>query len=343
MFGEWKGPMGANPVLAESYRAGQLESFHRGRVAVFHKGKLLWRCGDIDAPIFPRSSIKIFQALPLVESGAAARWGFDEPALALAAASHIGSARHVELASRMLSACGLGADALRCGPQPPADRDARKHLLLRGDDPSPLHNGCSGKHAAMLAVCQHLDLPLSGYCDWDHPLQIMIRERLEAYTDAPHRVHGLDGCSLPTYQVPMRALGLGFSRAVEAYRGDGEAALRTILSASLKHPALTQGSGHYCTGLMEALAGRVYVKSGAEAVYVGLIFEKSLAVLVKIDDGTLRAAEVVLARVLAQLLSDEPSASAPLASVSRQKLRNFAGHEIGSLEAARCLSDCALP
>src|SRR5229473_1592905 len=159
-----------NPVLVEVVRGSLLESEHRGTAAVIDAdGNAVLLLGDVARPVFPRSAIKPLQALPLVESGAADRFGFGEDELALASASHAGEPSHVALVERMLARAGLDAAALACGAHPPSHAPSAQALARSGREPSALHNNCSGKHAGFLCVACAMEANPAGYADPAHP------------------------------------------------------------------------------------------------------------------------------------------------------------------------------
>src|SRR5262245_26619018 len=175
-----------NPILIELTRGALVESAHVGAVAVVRAdGEMAAAVGDIARPVFPRSAIKPLQALPFVESGAVDRFGFGAPEIALACASHSGTARHVAGVTAMLSGFGLAVADLACGRHEPTDDDAARELERLGAAPSPVHNNCSGKHAAMLATARHLGEPSEGYWRPDHPVQQRVRRALEDMTGCP--------------------------------------------------------------------------------------------------------------------------------------------------------------
>src|SRR5262245_19971375 len=122
-----------NPVLVEAVRGTSVESAHRGAVAVVDAdGAAVLALGDIGCPVFPRSAVKPLQALPLVESGAADRFGFGHEELALACASHGGESAHVRVAERMLARLGLDEGALECGTHWPIHQPAAQALARVG-------------------------------------------------------------------------------------------------------------------------------------------------------------------------------------------------------------------
>jgi L-asparaginase II len=332
----------ANPVVVEVIRGSVVESRHRGAVAVVDgDGVSLFSIGDTGRPVFPRSAIKALQAIPLVESGAADTFGFGDRHLALACASHSGEEPHVSLAMEMLRSAGFDENVLECGSHWPLGQQAMVDLAARGEAPAPRHNNCSGKHAGFLCTCRHLGMDPEGYSDRDHPVQQLIREVLEQMTGAPHSVErcGRDGCSIPTYAVPLNALARGFSRAVT---GSGlspsraEAATR-LLSACMNEPYYVAGNDRACTRMMQAARGRIFAKVGAEGVFAGAVPERGLGFALKIDDGAERAAEVVAASVLAQMFERDDPASASLRDMARRRLENRRGIVVGEVRPARAL------
>jgi L-asparaginase II len=302
-----------NPVLVEVTRGGRVESRHRGAIVVADaRGTPLLALGEVETPVYPRSAVKAIQALPLVESDAADRYGFRARELALAQASHGGEPAHVTCAAAMLSALGLNEDALECGAHPPSNAQAAADLLRQGKAPSQLHNNCSGKHAGFLAVCRHRGIPHRGYVDARHPVQAEVREALQAVTGAPHDAEncGTDGCSIPTYPVPLNALAYGFARfgtGVGLSRERAAAAHR-IYEAGVSEPFFVAGTGRFCTEVMILAKGAALVKTGAEGVFCAALAGLGLGVALKADDGATRAAEAMMAAVLAWLLPEHAEA-----------------------------------
>ena len=333
----------ANPVLVEVLRGGLVESRHRGAVAVVDAdGKEMVAIGDIARPVFPRSAVKAIQALPLVESGAADAYGFGNREIALACASHAGESTHVEVAASMLAKAGLEQDAYECGAHWPTGQEAMVILARSGASPTPIHNNCSGKHAGFLCTCVHCGIDHRGYTGPGHPIQELVREALEDVTGAAHSVplRGIDGCSIPTYAVPLKNLALGFARMAT---GSGlstkrAAAAKRILAACMAEPFLVAGSGRPDTAMMEAGQGRLFTKVGAEGVFCAAIPELGLGIALKCDDGTTRAAEVIIAATLASLLPADDPLRIRLFAMARPVLRNWRGIEIGSLRPVEVLA-----
>jgi len=332
----------SNPVLVEVLRGGLVESSHTGAVAVFDaEGKALRALGDIDRPVFPRSAVKAIQALPLVESGAANAFRFGDKELALACASHSGEPQHAALAAAMLARASLDEHALECGTHWPSNQEAMIALARSGGRPSALHNNCSGKHAGFLCTCRHMRINHPGYVGPDHPYQEAIRRTMQEVTGAEHgeRNRGIDGCSIPTYAVPLKSLATGFARMAtgKGFSSDRAAAARRLFAACMAEPFYVAGTGRADVRLMDAAPGRIFVKSGAEAVYCAAVPELGLGIALKCDDGQGRASEVAVAAVLSKLFERDGAVRTALADLVEPQLSNWRGIHVGGLRPAAAL------
>lgn len=333
----------ANPVLVEVTRGNRVESRHRGAVVVVDaEGGTLVEIGDADRPVFPRSCIKAIQALPLVESGAADAFDLGDRELALACASHSGEPAHVAGAAAMLARAGLDETALECGTHWPGSQEATLELARAGGAPSQLHNNCSGKHAGFLCACTHMGLSHRGYVDYGHRYQALLRATMEEVTGAIHDEAnvGIDGCAIPTYAIPLRALALGFARMGSGIGMGVERmkAARRLLSACMAEPFHMSGSGTMDLALMQAGQGRIFVKTGAEAVYVAALPTLGLGVAVKCDDGGTRASEAIVAEVLAGLFAGDEGLSARLGDLARPAVKNRNGTAVGQVRPTEALA-----
>lgn len=299
-------------VLAEVLRGDLVESRHRGHAVIADaRGAVIAAWGDPGARVFPRSSCKMLQALPLVESAAGARLAGEQ--LALACASHNGAAMHVTRVAAWLADLGLAEPDLRCGPQVPDDAAERHRLRDVGASPCQLHNNCSGKHAGFLALSRELGGGPE-YVDIDHPVQVAARTAFEEMCGAPILGWGVDGCSAPAFATTMQGLATAMARMADP-RGLGAVraeAARRLVAAMAAHPLLVAGEGRACSELMAAMPGGVAVKTGAEAVYVAILPERGLGVAVKIDDGATRGSECAITALLVRLgaiAADDPAAA----------------------------------
>ncbi len=291
--------MPAIPMI-ELWRGGMLESVHAGHAVICDaRGEVIEAWGEPAAVIFPRSSCKMLQALPLVESGAADRFGLGTAQLALACASHNGAHIHTDAVGRWLAGLGLGEPDLRCGPQMPDDPEARKELVCGGGTPCQIHNNCSGKHAGFLTFGRHLGAGPE-YVEPDHPVQRAVRAAFEEVTGEASPGYGIDGCSAPNFATSLHGLARAMARLAAA-DPDGSARDRAgarLWRAMAAHPELVAGEGRACTELMRAMGGRVAVKTGAEAVFVAILPELKRGIALKIMDGGARASEAAITALL---------------------------------------------
>jgi L-asparaginase II len=326
-----------NPVLVEVLRGGLVESRHRGTVAVVDAaGASVLAIGEVAAPVFPRSAIKALQALPLVESGAADRYGFGDGELALACSSHGGEPAHVAGVERMLARAGLDASALACGAHWPINQAAAFALAKTGA-PSALHNNCSGKHAGFLCLACAMGIDHSGYWRPEHVVQKDVRSVLEHLTGAvlTPEVCAIDGCSVPTWAIPLQNLAHGFAKfgTGQGLSRERAAAAAKLRAACAQKPWHVAGTGRFCTEIMQLLGARAFVKTGAEGVFCGALPELELGIAIKCDDGAGRAAEVMMAAMIARFLPLDTGERAALARFLRPTLRNWNGFEVGALRA----------
>jgi L-asparaginase II len=289
--------------MAEVWRGPLLESLHLGHAVVCDaSGEIVRSWGDPDAVIYPRSSAKMIQALPLMSSGAAAKYGLTSEQLALACASHNGAHIHTDRVNAWLAQLGLSDSDFRCGPQEPADIPARNELIKTDQSPCQVHNNCSGKHAGFLTLSQHLGTGPE-YVEMDHPVQQACLAAFEEVTGMDSPGYGIDGCSAPNFATSVhglaRAMGWFASAHTRSDRASEGAA--QLVSAMATHPELVAGETRACTNLMRAMGGRVAIKTGAEAVFVAILPEQQLGVALKIVDGATRASECAIATILVGL------------------------------------------
>jgi L-asparaginase II len=330
----------SNPVLVEVTRGALVESRHRGAVAVADAdGNRVFAVGDVDAPVYPRSAVKALQALVLVESGAADRFGFGDEELALACASHAGEPAHVTGVARMLERAGLDANALQCGTHSPINKQAADALIRAGREPSPLHHNCSGKHAGFLcAACASSTDPAT-YTQASHPVQREVRAAFEALSGCaiPDGWIGIDGCSVPTFGLPLAGLAQAFARFAtgQTLPPVRAAAAKRLRAAVAARPWFVSGTGMYGAEIMERFGARVFVKSGAEAAYCAALPEHGLGIAVKCDDGGARAAETITAAVIAKFLPAGDRAA--LDPYVHHTLRNWRGLAVGEVRPTELL------
>lgn len=325
--------MAAPVAMAELWRGGLLESAHLGHAVICNAdGEVEAAWGDPEAVIFPRSSCKMVQALPLLESGAGA--GLTPQQLALACASHNGAAIHREAVGHWLAELGLGESDLRCGPQEPADRPERDRLIKTDNSPCQIHNNCSGKHTGFLMLNQHL----GGHADYievDHPVQVAVKAAFEEVTGVDSPGFGIDGCSAPNFATTVHGLARSmayFAAASETGNRRQQAAYK-LTRGMMAHPELVAGEGRACTTLMRAMEGRAVVKTGAEAVFTAILPGLKKGIALKITDGATRASEAAITALMVKLgVLDENHPTTRLYMNTVERSRR--GFETGSLRIA---------
>lgn len=289
--------------FSEIWRGEFLESVHLGHGVVCDgSGHIVEAWGDPEFTILPRSSCKMIQALPLIESGAANANSLGARHLALACASHQGAAIHTELVSQWLNHLELDESHLRCGAHPPSDKDAKFALIRENAKPCQIHNNCSGKHTGFLTVSKHLNMGPE-YVEPDHPLQGMIKDAFENVTGQNSPGFAIDGCSAPNFATTVHGLAqaMAFFANASDTGSTRERAAHTLVQAMMTYPELVAGEGRACTDLMRAADQQAVVKTGAEGVYVGILPQLNLGIALKISDGATRAAECAIAAILVKL------------------------------------------
>lgn len=333
--------------LVEIERGTIMESRHCGHVAVLDgDGRVLASSGAPDTISFLRSSAKPHQTIPLVATGAADHFGFTDREIAVACGSHNGEAEHTEAVASMLRKIGLDETALHCGAHEPYGEKAAEELKRRGHKPSALHNNCSGKHAAMLALALYLKAPVENYEEPEHPVQCLIAKTIAQFANLRESEMGLgvDGCSAPNFAIPVKAMALMFARLVRP-PADFEDATREacarVVEAMNAHPEMVEGGGELDTELMKAERGKIVSKVGAEGVYTAGVlpsdrFPKGLGLAFKIEDGDKgdRARSPLAVEILRRLglLADRDMKN--LSRWVNPVIRNHRGDEVGRVRPA---------
>ena len=317
------------PLVVEVTRGDRVESRHEvDAVVVDASGEVVRWWGDPARPVLPRSAAKPIQALPLVATGAADAFGLGDVELALACASHDGEPAHVAAVEAWLDRIGLDIGALACGTHAPLHEASAASMVAAGLEPTDAHNNCSGKHAGFLTVCRHLDLPVDGYLEPDHPLQAdhVTPTLAEACgVDLSGQVPAVDGCGIPVWSVPLDRLAAGWVGLGGRSAGPAGAAAR-LLAAMRAEPFHVAGSTRACTRLIGAGTGGTVVKTGAEGVFCAVVPDDGLGLALKVRDGGRRAAVAAVEWLLASLgRYDGPVGEA---------LHNRAGTPVGEVRVA---------
>ena len=272
--------------------------------------------GDIEVPVYFRSAAKPIQALAVVESGAADLYGFTEQELALVCASHSGAPAHAQLAASILQKVGEDAGLLRCGGHKPLDPEVHDAYVRQGYEPGRLEDNCSGKHAGMIGAAKAMDDDVATYAEFAHPLQQQNLANIAELCGVTRGEVGLgvDGCAVPSYAVPVRAMALALEQftSPDALPAGKAAAARRIADAILRYPDMVAGERRFDTRLMRAGGGRLLSKMGAEGVQVVGILGERMGIAVKIADGGRRAVHALTTALLIDLGLLDAGAAADL-------------------------------
>lgn len=320
-----------DPVRVIVSRGGLEESAHEVHAVICDAAGTAFAVhGDAEVPVIARSAIKPIQAAVAWDAGAFHAFGFGLEEVALACASHGGEPEHVAVARRALALCGAGEEDLACGPHEPLHAPAARALAAAGERPGRVHNNCSGKHAAMIALARHLGAPVRGYHAAEHPVQRAMGAALAAW--AGLGLAGLqtatDGCGVVTFRLPLRALAVAYARW-----GVADAGPRAVREAIAAHPRLLAGTGRLCTAVTRVTEGAVLAKVGAEGVYCACVPARGLGIALKALDGSRRAADAALAALLDASAAVSDAAVAELQELACPPVRNTRGDVVGAIEA----------
>lgn len=333
--------------LVEVWRGPIIESRHSGHlIAVDGNGRRICSLGSPETVTYLRSSGKPFQALPVVFSGAADRFGFSEQEVAIACGSHNGEPTHVETVRSMLRKIGLPESALKCGVHEPYSVDVARDLIRREEQPTAIQNNCSGKHAAMLALAKHLGAPTDTYDQQANQVQQMILQTVSDFSGVPANeiVLGTDGCGVPVFAIPVQAMALMYARLVSpppSIPAEVRAACKRIIDAMINFPVMIGGTkDRLDTELIRAGAGQLISKIGAEGVYtIGVLpsqdWPEGIGFALKVEDGDdRRARPPAVIDALRQLgvLSETDLRS--LSNYSPAIIKNRRGDSVGEARAA---------
>lgn len=326
-------------LIVRIERGPLTESVHQGHIAVVDiKGRLLAQIGDPFALTYARSAAKPLQAVPVIESGAAERFAWSGRHIALLCASHNGETEHVRSVAEALHKLGLEPHALMCGPHYPYDEASADRMKRTGEEPSRLHNNCSGKHAGMLALALTMGVPTKSYMAPEHPVQQTMLRAIADMTgmETQQIMIGTDGCGVPVFGMPLNRLAYAFATLGVPDRLDSarSAACGTIVDAMRSHPYYIAGTERFDTRLIEATDGRIIGKMGAEGVFALTAPGEGAALAVKVADGAQRALYAAVMEALIQLgwlRADELSA---LRRFHSPLVRNWSGDEVGAVVPA---------
>jgi L-asparaginase II len=329
--------MPTSETVVSVSRGSLIECYHRGHiVAVNASGKSLYHLGNPSYKTYARSTAKLFQTLPLLESGGADHFGLSTEEIAIVCASHNGEPEHVAAVERIFAKLNIDISLLQCGSHEPKHKETRIKMRENHLQPTALHHNCSGKHAGMLALALHLQSSLSDYISPNHPVQLRMLEMLSELTQIEKHeiVQAVDGCGVPVYGMNINKLALAFARfgSQQGLPKEKAEACRRIISAVTQHPFYLAGSQRFDTRLIEITKGRIIGKMGAEGIYGVTIPTSSMGIVVKIEDGAERALYPTVIETLKQLYLLNESELIQLTDFHTQWVHNNRGEIVGQIK-----------
>jgi len=316
-------------------RGDTVESWHRVAAAVVSADRVIGTARDAGMVTYWRSCAKPLQVLPLIQSGHADQLGWGDDQIALACASHGGEPEHVAIAERMLADIGLEEGDLACGVQEPLSQRGARILRESGERPTRLHNNCSGKHAAMLAMAHLSGWGTEGYDRAEHPVQRSILQAVAEWTSVPASQIklGVDGCGVVVFALPLDAMARAYARFAIAARDEDGAPAR-VVNAMVTNPFLVGGTDRFDSVLMEETDGRVLCKIGAEGVHCACILDAGIGIALKAEDGAVRAQYPALIALLQRLGVLTEELSPRLADFAWKPVRNTRHEVVGEVRLA---------
>lgn len=312
-----------NPTpLIEISRGNILENIHSGWICVLNKNKkVVYKKGNISDYAFLRSIAKPIQAIETLNS----RVKTTPKELAIICGSHTGSSKHLDILKTFIKKNDLNIRDLRCGTHPPSDEAERKNLILKGESPIVLHNNCSGKHLGMLSVCKKNHYSLKDYLNPSHPLQESILNSIKELSETKDILIATDGCSLPTFALPIINIGFLFSNFTLDKK------YKKITEAMSLNPFYTGGKNQIDTEIMTISKGKLISKVGADGILMVSYDGNSL--IIKIADGSPKIRSFVVLKTLVQLgwLKEIEIENSVLKNIYSGDIKNIAGKTVGKL------------
>lgn len=331
------------PPLVEITRGGIHETSHRGWIAVAKAdGSLVASVGDPDRVTYPRSAMKQFQGVAVVESGAPDTYGWSNTELSVCCASHSGEPRHRMTVNGMLLRAGQPISAMQNGIDKPWSRAGELIASVFSRDEMQLAQNCSGKHAGMVCACVASGFPVADYDDPEHPHQQRIREIVARFWHmAPDDlVLGYDMCTLPAYAAPLRNVATGWAGVADPDNAPAQysAAIRRIGDAMAADPFMISGTGGLETQLMEVTKGRVLAKGGAEGVLCIAVRDRGLGIAFKVEDGSFRSHGRITLALLQQLDAISEDEAAAFSALYPTALHDNRGRHVADMQSVFELS-----
>jgi len=323
-------------IITYVTRGKIIESVHESKCVIKdYDYKTIFTTNNDNDLVYPRSAIKIFQAIPFINSKAYKKFQLSEEQIAISCASHYGEKEHLKILNKWINKIKINKIHLQCGIHNPLNINSSNELLLSGAKPHQLHNNCAGKHLGMISGCLTNGMSIKNYINMNHPYQKLIRNYLEQFTETKitNKQKGVDGCSAPQYAFPLKNLSISMINLIKHFREDMACSdeINLLLKAIAKYPYLTGSRIKYDSQLMVATKGKIFSKWGAEGVLLFAHKEKKIGGVIKVKDGNERAIPSIANEILKKLSLINKKEAKVLSKWSNQTLLNHAKIKIGTI------------
>ncbi len=318
-------------------RGSQIESEHEVKALVLNSNNISVFSTKNDNDItFPRSAVKIFQAIPMIKNGSYKYYNLNSKQIALSASSHFGEPRHILLLYKWLKKLKVHENILKCGIHNPLNLKSSNNLFLSKKLPTQIYNNCSGKHLGMITSSLYKGYDIKKYTDFNHPLQKEILKILEYFNEYKinNKFKAIDGCSAPQYAFPLKNLALSMQKIsnFESLEAKLSFSLKKIISSISKNPFYIGGTGRLDSQIIRITKGRIFCKIGAEGVFMFSDFEKKYGGIIKVKDGNQRALPVVVIKLLNKIKSINKKEHYQLAFLQKNIVLNHKNIKVGTIQ-----------
>ncbi len=312
------------------------ESIHEAKCLIKnYQNKTIFSTGHENDLIYPRSSIKILQAIPFILSKGDQKFNLSKSQIAISCASHYGETEHIRVLENWLKKIKLSKNVLRCGVHSPLNLKFSNKLLYNQKKPNQLHNNCAGKHLGMITGCIANNFNIKNYLNINHPYQILIRKILEDFTDCKikKKQYGIDGCSAPQYSFPIKNLSMAMINLIKSYNNDNfySEEIKLLINSIKKYPNLIGSEKKYDSQLIKITKGKIFAKWGAEGVLLFAHLEKKIGGVIKIKDGNSRALPSAANEIIKKLSLVNKKELKKLSNWSNEIISNHSGVEVGKI------------